>query len=75
MEWDAANKVLSVYCGGDINIQAADHISVSCTNFFLSASESVEIGAGSAMAIDAGSLVGILAGSQVLITAPDVRIN
>ena len=75
VEWDAANKVLSVYCGGDINIQAANHIGVTCTNFSLSASESVEIGAGSSMVIDAGSLAGILAGSQVQVTAPDVRIN
>jgi uncharacterized protein involved in type VI secretion and phage assembly len=75
VEWDAANKVLSVYCGGDIVVQAKDHIDVSCTSFCLTASEAIDIGAGKSMVIDAGSLAGVLAGSQVQITAPDVRIN
>jgi uncharacterized protein involved in type VI secretion and phage assembly len=75
VEWDAANKVLAVYCGGDIVVQAKDHIDVSCTTFSLTATEAVEIGAAKSMVIDAGALAGVLAGSQVQITAPDVRIN
>jgi uncharacterized protein involved in type VI secretion and phage assembly len=75
VEWDAANKVLAVYCGGDIVVQAKDHIDVSCTTFSLTATEAVEIGAANSMVIDAGALAGVLAGSQVQITAPDVRIN
>ncbi len=73
--WDAANKVLSVYCGGEIRIEAKDHIDISTETFSLTASESVNIMAGDAIVLQAGSVAGVLGGSQVQIQAPDVLIN
>ena len=75
VEWDAANKLLSVYCGGDIQIQTKEHIQVECSTFSLTAQETIDIGAGQGIVLDAGALTGILAGSQVQISAPDVRIT
>lgn len=73
--WDAAGKVLSVYCGGDIEIEAAEAVSIQTGTFSLSADESVSIQAGSDIVLSGGAVVGAVAGSQVQIQAPDVLIN
>lgn len=73
--WDAVGKVLSVYSGGDINIEAKEHINVRTETFSLSASEQVNIEAGKALVMQAGKVAGLLGGSQVQIQAPDVFIN
>ena len=52
--WDSANKVLSVYSGKDIIIEAKDKISMKCTDFQLEASNSVNVKAGSDISIKAG---------------------
>ena len=52
--WDSANKVLSVYSGKDIIIEAKDKISMKCTDFQLEASNSVNVKAGSDISINAG---------------------
>ncbi len=73
--WDAAGKVLSVYCGGDIQIEAKEGISVQTETFSLSAEDSVSIEAGSNIVMKSGSVVGAVSGGQVRLQAPDVLIN
>jgi len=73
--WNSAEKILSVYCGGDIQIEAKEHIDISAESFSLSAEETVTIEAGEGIVLDSGSVTGVLGGSQVQIDAPDVLIN
>ena len=73
--WDAAAEVLSVFCNGDIEIEATDAIDIKTDTFSLTAKDSVSIDAGSNIVMKAGSVVGAVAGSQALIQAPDVLIN
>lgn len=72
---DGASGVLTVYCGGDIQIEAKDQVSVETECFSLSASKSVTIEAGEGVVVQAGTVAGVLGGSQVQIQAPDVLIN
>lgn len=73
--WDAANKVLSVYSGGSIQVEAKEHIEVSTKSFSLSASQDVNIEAGQAVVVKAGTVVGVAGGSQIQLQAPNVLIN
>ena len=73
--WDAANKLLSVYSGGDIRIEAANQINVSAEVFSVSASDSVNIEATNGIVLNAGGIAGLLGGEQVCIQAPDVVIT
>jgi len=72
---DAASKVLSVWCGGDILLEAEEHIDVKAQLFTLSADQSVSIEAGEGVVVNAGEVVGVMGGQQVQIQAPDVLIN
>lgn len=73
--WDAAGRVLSVYCDGDIQIEATEHIDLQTASFSLSAAESVSIEAGQGIVMKAGDVVGAVAGGQIKMQAPDVLIN
>lgn len=73
--WDAAGEVLSVFCSGDIEIEATEAIDIQTETFSLTAKESVNIEAGKAIVMKAGKVVGAVAGGQALIQAPDVLIN
>lgn len=73
--WDAASKVLSVYSGGSIQVEAKDHIEVSTKSFSLSASQDINVEAGQAIVLKAGSVVGVSGGSQIQLQAPDVLIK
>ena len=72
---DAANEVLSVYSGKDIEIEAANHIGIQTEMFTLSADEAISIEAGDGMVVESGGVVGVVGGSQVQIQSPDVLIN
>ena len=39
--WDSANKVMSVYCGKDIIVEAKETISLKCKDFILEAENSI----------------------------------
>ena len=52
--WDSANKVLSVYSGKDIIIEAKETISVKCTDFTLEAENNVSVKSGADTKIEAG---------------------
>jgi uncharacterized protein involved in type VI secretion and phage assembly len=73
--WDAAGRVLSVFCDGDIQIEATEHIDVQTSTFSLSAAESVSIEAGQSIVMKASDVVGAVAGGQIKMQAPDVLIN
>ena len=71
--WDSANKVMSVYSGMDIVIEAKNKISLKCTDFQLQAANSVNIMAGLSMNIFAGAnlnqqALGIMSMDATLIT-------
>ncbi|MCP4804187.1 MAG: phage tail protein [Proteobacteria bacterium] len=72
---DAANKVVSVYCDGDVLLECTEHFDVKAETFALSAEKDVSITAGDGIVVNAGSVAGVLGGSQVQINAPDVLIN
>lgn len=73
--WDAANKVLSVYSGGDICIEAKEHVCIETQLFSVSASQTVSIEAKDSIVLNAGAVTGVIGGAQVQIQAPDVLIN
>lgn len=73
--WDAANRALSVYCGGDIQIEARDHVAIKAEVFSVTAQDSVNIEAGQAIVVNAGEVLGVLGADQVQIQAPDVLVN
>ena len=72
---DAASKIISVYCGGDIHVECKEHFDIKANSFALSADEAVSIEAKEGIVVNAGEVAGVLGGSQVQIQAPDVIIN
>lgn len=73
--WDSANKVLSVYSGKDIIIEAKDKISLKCTDFILEASNSVSVKAGASVAVEAGSNLNQEAGGTLSMEASLIKLN
>ena len=73
--WDSANKVLSVYSGKDIIIEAKDKISMKCTDFQLEASNSVNVKAGSDIAIQAGGNLNQEAAGTFSMEAALIKLN
>ena len=73
--WDAANNIISVYSGGDIQIEAKEHLHIETNLFTLSAEEDISIQAGKDIIVDSGAVTGMLGGAQVQIQSPDVLIN
>ena len=73
--WDSANKILSVYCGGDIHIEAKEHVSLETQMFSVSAAQNISIEAKESIILNSGAVTGVIGGAQVQIQAPDVLIN
>ncbi len=73
--WDAANKVLSVYSEGDIQIEAKEHIDISTESFSLTAREEATIEAGQGIVVRSEKVVGVMGGEQVQIQAPEVLVS
>lgn len=73
--WDAANKVLSVYSEKDIIIEAKEKISMTCSNFMLSATDSISINAGGDLKVQAGSTIAEQAGGNFSATSPKLQLN
>lgn len=73
--WDAKEKVLSVYCGKDIIVEAKETISMKCKDFILKADNSVSIEAGANMDLKAGSALTAKGGNSMVLTASMTQIN
>jgi phage baseplate assembly protein V len=73
--WDSANKVLSVYSGQDIIIEAKETISVKCTDFTLEASNNVSVKSGSNTTIEAGGNLNQEAGGTLSMDASLITLN
>lgn len=73
--WDSANKVLSVYSGKDIIIEAKNKISMKCTDFMLEASNTISVKAGSNMTVEAGADLNQQAGGTLSMEASLIKLN
>ena len=73
--WDSANKVLSVYSGKDIIIEAKNKISLKCTDFMLEASNSVSVKAGANVTVEAGANLNQEAGGTLSMEASLIKLN
>ena len=73
--WDSANKVLSVYSGKDIIIEAKEKISMKCTDFMLEASETISVKSGTDMTVEAGANLNQEAGGTLSMQASLIKLN
>ncbi len=73
--WDSANKVLSIYSGKDIIIEAKETISMKCKDFVLEASNSIGIKSGSSTEIKTGSSCKVDGGGSLVLKASMTKIN
>ncbi len=73
--WDSAEKVLSLYCGKDIIIEAKETISLKCEDFILKADKSVSMEAGKTCDIKAGKAMTCDGGQSLVLNALMTKIN
>ena len=73
--WDSTEKVLSVYSGKDIVIEAKEKISMKCSDFILETEATTNISAGSDMTVDAGGDINQQAGGNYTIEASTIFLN
>lgn len=73
--WDAKEKVLSVYSGKDIVVEAVDTISWKCKDFVVEASNSISMKAGANMEVKAGANCTVDGGGMLTLTAAMTKIN
>ena len=73
--WDAKEKVISVYSGKDIIIEAKETISMKCKDFILEASNSIGVKSGSSNEIKTGSSCKVDGGGNLVLKASMTRIN
>lgn len=73
--WDAKEKVISVYSGKDIIIEAKETISMKCKDFILEADNSIGVKSGSSTEIKTGSSCKVDGGGNLVLKASMTRIN
>ena len=73
--WDSTEKVLSVYSGKDIIIEAKEKISMKCMDFTLEASNSVNIKSGADTTIEAGANLNQEASALLTMEASTIKLN
>jgi uncharacterized protein involved in type VI secretion and phage assembly len=73
--WDAANKVIGVYSGKDIIVEAKETISVKCKDFILEADTSIGMKSGSSTEIKSGSSCKVDGGGALTLKASKTDIN
>lgn len=73
--WDAKEKVLSLYSGKDIIVEAKETISLKCKDFILEADSSINAKSGSSTEIKSGSICTVDGGSKLKLKASKVAIN
>jgi len=73
--WDSANKVLSVYSGQDIIVEATKSISMKCTDFMLEASNSISLKSGADTTVEAGANLNQQASAMLTMDASLIKLN
>ena len=73
--WDSAEKVLSVYSGKDIIIEAKETISMKCKDFILGADMSISMEAGQTADLTAGQALTVNGGQMMVLTSKLTKIN
>ena len=73
--WDAANKVIGVYSGKDIIVEAKETISVKCKDFILEAENSIGMKSGSSTELKTGSSCQIDGGGALTLKGSMTQIN
>ena len=73
--WDSTEKVLSVYSGKDIIIEAKETFSLKCTDFVVDASNSVNITSGADTTMEAGANLAQEAGGNLTLEASLIKLN
>lgn len=73
--WDSKEKVLSVYSGKDIIVEAVETVSWKCKDFILDASNSISMKAGTTMELKSGTSCTVDGGSSLVLTASMTQIN
>lgn len=73
--WDAKAKVISVYSGKDIIVEAKETISWKCKDFIVDASNSVSVKAGATMELKAGSKATVDGGGSLVLTGGVTKLN
>lgn len=73
--WDSTEKVLSVYSGKDIIMEAKETISMKCKDFVLKADNSISVEAGQTQDFKAGTAMTVDGGQSLVLTAKMTKIN
>ena len=73
--WDAKEKVLSLYSGKDIIIEAKETFSVKCKDFILEADSSINAKSGQSTEIKTGTTCSVDGGSSLTLKASSTTIN
>jgi uncharacterized protein involved in type VI secretion and phage assembly len=73
--WDAKEKVLSLYSGKDIIVEAKETISMKCKDFILEAASTINMKSGTSTELKTGSDCAVDGGGQLTLKASLTRIN
>ena len=73
--WDSTEKVLSVYSGKDIILEAKENFSLKCKDFIVDASNSVNIQSGANTTLEAGANLNQQAGATMGLEASLIKLN
>ena len=73
--WDSTEKVLSVYSGKDIIVEAKETISFKCKDFILEASNSISFDSGTTTEITTGTSCEVDGGTSLTLSAAMTNIN
>ena len=73
--WDAKDKVISVYSGKDIIIEAGNKIDIKCKDFVLEADSSISMDAGQTIGVKAGQAATINGGKMLNMKAATIQLN
>jgi phage baseplate assembly protein V len=73
--WDSSAKVLSVYSGKDIIVEAKETISWKCKDFVVEADQSISMKAGTTMDVTSKTACTVDGGSSLTLTAKMTNIN
>ncbi len=73
--WDSTAKVLSIYSGKDIIVEAKNKISFKCMDFILEASNNISMKAGANMTFESSANGTVKAGGQLVLKGSMTMIN
>lgn len=73
--WDSAEKVLSMYSGKDIIIEAKETISLKCKDFILEADKSISVTSGTSTNIETTTSCTVNGGQNLTLKASSTTIN